>query len=263
MANGKVFARLAWVNGRTRLVEHRQSAPLKIARAFETPDGGLDICVMDASPGLLAGDVYEFEWVLEPGTRARITTQGATRVHPSGGSISRQTTEVSVAADAHLELWPESTIPFRDARFQSQINAKLEDGANLLIFESLSAGRVARDEIFAFGCVTTGLHIRDERGPRLFARNRFVPGEMPPQDPFVWGGATQWSNLYGFGPAWAGSDLLNAQSTIESYSLFGAASTLTRGDLAVSLLGRRAHDLRAAALEIAEQWKCAVSRETS
>jgi urease accessory protein len=259
MARGTITARLAVVNGRTRLVEHRQSAPLKIARTFEHEDGGLDICIMDASPGLLAGDCYEMEWTLEPGARARITTQGATRVHPSDGLVSMQQVRISVAEGARLEWWPESTIPFRGARFSSRVEAQLGEGAQLLLFESLSAGRVARGETFEFGSVTSELSVHDETGPRLFTRNRFAPEQLAPQGAFSWGEAKQFSNLYAFGIEFQSEQV---QSLLDATSIHGGASILARGDLGVVMLGRRAHDLRCMALEIEGLLNAAVSRET-
>jgi urease accessory protein len=254
MAQGHLFARLAHVNGRTRLVQHHQSAPLKIARTFERCDGGLDICVMDASPGLLAGDSYQFEWVLEAGAKARITTQGATRVHPSAGPLSRQIIDVSVAEGAHLEFWPETTIPFRGARFESVIKAKLEEDAHLVLFESLSAGRIARGEVFEFNSVSLQISVLGSEGPRFFARNRFAPATAPLSEPFSWGGATQWSSIFAFGPKWAQSNVREAQELLEAEAMHGSASLLSQGDLGVVMLGQRAHDTRRVALLIDSLW---------
>jgi urease accessory protein len=267
MAQGHLFARLAHVNGRTRLIQHQQSAPLKIARTFERPDGGLDICVMDASPGLLAGDKYHFDWVLEAGAKARITTQGATRVHPSAGPVSRQTIQISVGSGAHLELWPETTIPFRGARFESVIKATLEKEAHLILFESLSAGRIARGEAFDFDSVSLQMSVHnhsvhDYNGPRFFVRNRFVPASASLRQPFSWGGATQWSSLFAFGPKWAQSCVRDAQELLEAETMGGGASLLSQGDLAVAMLGQRAYDTRRMALLIESLWNDTVSRET-
>ena len=264
IAQSRLAARFAPRNGRTRLIEHEQNAPLKIARTFEAAEGGLDLCVMDASPGLLAADAYEFDWHLEPSARVRITTQGATRVHPARESGSTQTTRIHVAAGAHLELWPDSVIPFAGAYFTSKTEAFLEEGACFILFESLSAGRVARGEKFAFERVDSRVLVRDARGPLFCARNRFTPADFSLENPYSWGGATQWSNLYMFGDIGA-TELKMALSILEQHEIYGSASLLTRGGIAVSLLGQRAHDLRCAALKIGEALSklgC-VSRETT
>lgn len=263
MAQGHLCARFAVANNRTRLIEHQQSAPLKIARTFEADRGGLELCVMDASPGLLAGDEYEFDWHLEESARVRITAQGATRVHPAREAGSRQTTRIHVGAGAHLELWPETVIPFASASFISKIEAFLEEGARLVVFESLSAGRVARGEKFAFASVDSGVLVRDAKGPLLCARNRFVPAELAPQNPFSWGNATQWSSLYFFGGIGA-PELESARRVLDEHDVLGSASLLARDGMAISMLGQRAHDLRCVALQIGDalsRLDC-VSRET-
>jgi urease accessory protein len=264
MAQSRLAARFAPRSGRTRLIEHQQNAPLKIARTFEATLGGLDLCVMDASPGLLAGDDYEFDWHLEESARVRITTQGATRVHPARECGSTQTTHIHVAAGAHLEFWPESVIPFTGARFTSRTEAFLEDGARFILFESLSAGRVARGEKFGFELVDSRVLVRDSRGPLLCARNRFAPADSPLDNPFSWGSATQWSNLYAFGGISA-AELEKARHILHVREVYGSASLLNRGGIAVSMLGQRAHDLRCVALEIGEVFSTpfCVSRETT
>lgn len=258
MAKSRLIVRLAYRNGRTRMVEHHQSAPLKIARTFEREDGGLDICIMDASPGLLAGDSYEMEWGLEPGAKARVTTQGATRVHPSTGPISTQMVRIDLAEEAQFGWWPESTIPFVAARFTSTIEAQLAGNASLTIFESLSSGRIARGESFNFAEVVSKIHVAGSTGPRLFTRNRFAPDELELRESFSWGDATQFSSLYAFGLE---TDAEQAQAALNALDVQGGVSTLPRGDLAVMMLGRRAHDLRHAALQV-ELLLAPVSRET-
>lgn len=251
MAQGRLSARLAYVNGRTRMVECQQSAPLKIARTFEAENGGLDICIMDASPGLLAGDDYQMDWRVEEGARVRITTQGATRVHPAQGRSSRQTTRVLVAAESRLEMWPETIIPFAGADFISTTELFLEEGAQLVLFESVSAGRVARNEAFAFKSLDSRVVVRDRRGPLLYTRNRFVPDEFSPQNPFSWGGAMQWSCLYMFG-SFAAPELEKANHVLRKYEVQGSTSLLAHNGMTVAMLGQRAHDLRCVALEIKE-----------
>lgn len=261
---GGIRARLGWRNGRTRLLESKHCAPFKIARAFEWEDGGLEICVMDASPGLLSGDEARFDWELEAGARVRITAQGATRVHPSRGATALLQTRARVAAGARLELWPQSIIPFGGARLHSRTEIELQAGAQLCLFESLSAGRIARGERFAFESVELQTHLRDARGPLLLTRNRFAPAQLSPDGPASWNGATQWSSLVAIG-APADSDaataIAAARQTIAAHPVCGGVSTLARGGLIAALLGARACDGRAAAWEIARKWR-AVSRET-
>ncbi len=270
MAHGQLFARLSHQNGATRLIEHRQNAPLKIARTFPNAEtGSLEICVMDASPGLLSGDNYQIEWILEAGAQARITAQGATRVHPShskvdsvdnevetnSGSFSSQALIAQVKAGAGLEIWPETIIPFCGADFRSENRIFLEDAANFSSFECLSAGRIARGEAFEFDRVQIKTRVYDARGPLFCAQNDFMPAKMPLAHPFGFGGATHWANFIAFGPIIPNDAAKIAQRILEEREIFGASSSLSRGGIAVSMLGNRAYDLREAALNIEKIWK--------
>ncbi len=288
MAHGQIFARFALVNGSTRLIEHRQNAPLKIARTFpsETRQGGIDVCIMDASPGLLAGDRHEYHWVVEPGAQVRIFTQGATRVHPAGASSrassagaagaagaaaktassSHQSTTAQVQRGGILELWPETIIPFAGAAFSSRTEIEVEDGAGLSLFECLSAGRIARGERFFFERISLQTRVFDARSPLFCSQVRVIPSEFDPGSPFSFGGDNHWANLVIINQN-AGPDRMNsAQNWLGSRSASAAISALDRRGFVLSLLARRAQDARAHALSVNAMMITSgesVSRETS
>lgn len=264
MAIGHIFARFALANGATRLLEHRQNAPLKIARALpvETHPGGLEICVMDASPGLLAGDSHAYNWQIEAGAQVRVTAQGATRIHPDSRRnetpiTSHQTIAARVGTGARLALWPEVIIPFQSSAFDSRTEIWLEEGAHFSIFECLSAGRIARGEAFEFAQVSLRTRIFDARGPLFCAQNRFAPAELNPQNRLGFGDLTHWASLVACGPKFGPEAARTAQEVIEKCCGYGAASALSRGGVAVSLLAARAFDARTLALEIESAWNIA------
>lgn len=268
MAHGQIFARFALRNGATRLIEHRQSAPLKIARTFpsETRRGGLDVCVMDASPGLLCGDRHDYQWIVEAGAQVRITTQGATRVHPArapgdpergdeadapfSSRFSSQFLRARVAAEARLELWPETIIPFGGARFASHSEIEMDSSAHLTVFECLSAGRIARGEVFAFDEVSLFTKIIDAHGPLFCARSRFHPVRFDPRGRFCFGEFLHWATLLRFGPAEQIGDAGAVQEKLPALRVHGSASRLARGGAVLSILGQRACDVRDAALDM-------------
>lgn len=79
---GRVAASFTDVDGVTRLGDRYHSYPLKIAKAFSFDEGQLGIYMMDASPGIMSGDAYELEWRFGENTKAFITNQSYTKVHP-------------------------------------------------------------------------------------------------------------------------------------------------------------------------------------
>ena len=150
MALSHISAVFTEKSGRTHAAHLSQSAPLKIARTFARADGGLDVCLMDASPGILAGDRYWFEFTLQEKARVAMTTQGFTRVHPSNEKRCELQTRLNVATRAVLEWLPEPLMLYADADLRAQTTVNLERGATLLASEIWCAGRIARGESFPF-----------------------------------------------------------------------------------------------------------------
>ena len=156
----------------TRMTELACHAPLKVARPFSRPDGGLDVCVMEVSPGLLDGDQYQLDWHVRAGARVHVRTQSHLRVHspasapaaaPARGGLpnfgtptatpprgATQHQHVRVAHDGWFELLPEPVVPFAGADIQLTTRVDLEPGAVAIIAEVACAGRIARGELFAF-----------------------------------------------------------------------------------------------------------------
>lgn len=141
----------------TVLTSKYHTAPIKIAKAFPL-DGQLGVIVMDVSPGLLAGDCYEFDWRLEPGAHAYVTNQSFTKVHPSnallGGSSVRQRFEL--ANGSVLESMPEPIMLYLDAALDSETIVHLGEGAVWMGAEVLCPGRTLRGELFDY------LHLKNK-----------------------------------------------------------------------------------------------------
>ncbi|MBP3967055.1 urease accessory protein UreD [Paenibacillus sp. DLE-14] len=135
----------------TVLTSKYHTAPIKIAKAFPL-DGPLGVIVMDVSPGLLAGDRYEFDWQIKPGAHAYVTNQSFTKVHPSsvllGGSSIRQSFELG--KESVLESMPEPVMLYRDAALDSETLVRLSEGAVWMGAEVLCPGRTLRGELFDY-----------------------------------------------------------------------------------------------------------------
>ena len=168
-------AHLQVLAGATIVERIEHSAPLKLARAFPQRDGSLNVCIMDASPGLLSGDNYHFDWHFAPNARALITTQGFTRVHPSRGQTSTQTTHLHLAAGARCKYLPLPTIPFAGADFGSKTTIELSATASLFWAETWCAGRIARGERWQFERVVSSVTVTRESEIIWCNRNRIEP----------------------------------------------------------------------------------------
>ncbi len=136
---------------RSVLARSLHQAPLKVAKPFAGPGGEAIVYLMDASPGLFGGDSQDITCTVGCGASAVLTNQSASKLHPSrGGGASRLTQRFCVAAEGVLEYLPEPVIPFADAVHVNDTEVWLADGAQAIIGDVISAGRVKSGEAFAF-----------------------------------------------------------------------------------------------------------------
>ena len=254
-------ARLSCSNGQTVLREAFHRAPLKIARPFERADGGLGLCVMDCSPGLLEGDTYELDWRLERGARAHIWNQGFMRVHPSRtstcGSVLRQ--KFSLAAGAHLTSRPEPVVLFADARLRSETRIEMAAASTCVLSEIVCAGRIERGEAFAFRSWRSVLEVEREGELIFLSRQKCEPQALDLQSSAAWNGRTHWAQVLAL------SDELDSprrdellqhwRAILDASECWGGASLMIRSGLSASFLGRNAWEMQAVARRLSEAFE--------
>jgi urease accessory protein len=110
----------------------------------------LVVNVVNPTAGLLEGDRVNCRVSVEAGARLLLTTPSASRAHRMNRGFAELRQELSVARGGFLEFWPELFIPQGGARYRQHTELKVEQGGELLFFESLAPGRVAAGESFAF-----------------------------------------------------------------------------------------------------------------
>lgn len=174
--------------GRTVLLRDTQKAPLMIVRPFELPCGTLMVFIVNPTGGVLGGDHSEVRVRVDPGARALVLTQSATRVQPSpSGEAATQDVTLEVATGGRLEVYPERTIPFAGSAFRQTVRAELGEGAELGLTETLASGRVRSGERLAFREYASRVEVW-RAGRRVFLDAlRLRPGEET-RAPGVWGG---------------------------------------------------------------------------
>ena len=239
-------------DNQTQIARSFCRAPLKIARAFAQPDGGVEVCVMDCSPGMLAGDCYAFDWKLRCNARVSLHNQSFTKVHPSQNAPCRQMQRLVIESGAHCELFLQPTTLFRDASLVSQSEARLKSGATLLFSDIVCAGRQARGESFDFALWQSSWRVfRDEK---LIWCNQ---SRVEPQH-FLPSRIGAWNNFAVYGQFLAFDEKLETCSPTLVEMLRAAnieysngrlqigVSALENGGVCASVLGHRAHDVQVA-----------------
>lgn len=252
----RIEAAFANCNGQTRMDRLNQSAPLKIARTFAKPNGALSICLMDASPGMLAGDCYQFDFDVAAGGRVEITTQGFTRVHPSRANHCILDTRLRVNEGAQLEWFPEPLMLYRDADLCAQTTVHLAPTATFLASDIWCAGRVGRGEIWQFARHRNRWNI-ERAGVSLYTNSVDIePATFDVRQSAAWQNWTHSGNFWAFYPAPNADFDVHLCETfwqiIERLpeTIYAGASVLANGGVIVSMLGNRAHDLQELAREL-------------
>jgi urease accessory protein len=273
---GEIAATFAAAEGRTKMMHKYQTSPLKIAKTFryENEPGPLQsgvslyeeqlgVYMMDCSPGLMSGDVYELKWHLLEGASVFLTNQSFTKVHPSikEGSVQRQW--IRLEAHALLEYMPEPVMLYKDASMSGETEIKLEPGATLIMSDILCPGRAGRGEKFHYRLYKNRMKVFYEE-ELIFYQNQLVePAKMELAAPGCWENETHIGSLYIFSDLvrpvhveailTALSRLLESRSTADRVLSvrFGASLTYKHG-IVCTVMGTHAWQLQ---FIIHEAWR--------
>ena len=254
----RIEAEFANCDGRTRAARLVQSAPLKIARTFDLANDALGLCIMDASPGILSGDSYAFDFAVAANACVEVTTQGFTRVHPSRENPCELQTRLRVGENARLEWFPEPLMLYTDADLHAQTTVELAPTATFLASDIWCSGRIGRGENWEFSRFRSRWNIERTGAPVFASSLDLAPQNFKPQQLGAWQNCTHSGNFWAFGP-FINENLLEAiWETIENQtSVYAGASALENDGFMVSMLGQRAHDLQ----ELTRKLRATVRRE--
>lgn len=172
---GGVRLELLPLRGKTRLGDCYQQVPVRVLPPFhfDGEPAGL-LYLLNPTAGLMDGDGHWLEIATAPGTKAVVTGQSATRMHPCPKNYSTQQWKIHVAAGSELVVLPGPAIPYQGARSYQRVQIDLEDDARFIWAEIWHPGRYdrgAESERFQFQSLIQETEVR--RGGRLIYRDRF------------------------------------------------------------------------------------------
>jgi urease accessory protein len=130
--------------------------------------------LINLTAGLMDGDGHHIEILARAGTRAVVTGQSATRVHPALSSYATQQWDVDVEDDACLVVLPGPVIPFRGCRYYQRGRANMASRGRLIWGDIWFPGRYERGELserFQFERIVQDFEVR--RAGQLVYRDRF------------------------------------------------------------------------------------------
>jgi urease accessory protein len=181
-----------------------QQIPVRLFPPFELDsEPAALLYLINLTAGLLDGDAHLVELTARAGTRAVVTGQSATRIHPAVGSFATQQWAVEVEDDACLVVLPGPAIPFHGSRYYQRGRVELAPRARLIWGDIWLAGRYDRGDLserFQFEQIIQDFEAR--RAGRLIYRDRFRwDGPWSPEDAnWFFGGALASASLFIGGP---------------------------------------------------------------
>lgn len=138
--------------------------------------------------GCVAGDQTRLDLRLGPGTRGFVGTQSSSKVYrnPEARPTGHRTS--AHLGRGSLLVWaPDPVQAFTDAVYDQQQEFHLDAGAGLVMWDCLSAGRVASGERWAFTRFASRNEIRVEGRTRWLDRQRLDPGDGALEAPYRMG----------------------------------------------------------------------------
>ena len=182
----KIVLDIESISGRTIIKEKESMFPLSVQKEMyydQFQPKMTHVYIVSSSGGILQGDKYMIDIILEKNTLAHITTQGATRVYGMNVSNAIQVINVSLDDGAYLEFIPDQIIPYKNSRFYQEINFKVHDNATMIYSEIISPGRIGMGEIFDYEICylkSIGKNHKDEL--RFIDYTKIEPKKMNLQD---------------------------------------------------------------------------------
>lgn len=138
-------------SGKT-VARHSHSGPLRVLQSLY-PDGPA-VChnvLVHPPGGLVGGDTLEIAVDAGSGSHSLITTPGATRFYRSEGQPARQSTRLTLAADARLEWLPLEALCYSGCLAENRLTMELAPGAELLGWDVTALGLPHADLPFVQG----------------------------------------------------------------------------------------------------------------
>lgn len=250
---GTLRLNFAYREGKTRLTDVYATGPQRVHHVLyideNLPDMALAI-IQSVGGGILQGDRVAVEIVVEPGARAMVTTQSATKVYKMEANYATNCLSAVVGEGGYLELLTDYQIPYAGVRLYNRFDFTVDDGGTLIYTDGIAPGRVAHGESFAYKLIHSKLRVRDGNGElRLADTTVLEPDRIRPARPGILGPYTDLGSLYAITPGFATkelSDTIHAEFGL-CPEIEGSASVLPRGDgLIARVLGSASSPVQAA-----------------
>ena len=156
---GRIALAVAAAGGATRRREVAEHGSLRVR--FPNVAGlELEAVLVNTAGGMTGGDRFDIDVAVGPDAKLMVGTTSAEKIYRSLGPAANVAVRLAVSAGATLRWLPQETILFDRARLDRRIDVALEEGATLVLAESIMFGRSAMGESVEDGQLVDRWRIR-------------------------------------------------------------------------------------------------------
>lgn len=238
---------ISLIGEKNYLTDSFRRPPLNVVNS-SGEDGESIVYLASSSPGLFNGDQQEISCQLMEGAHLFLADVSATELHPSlTQEECRQNQIFQLGKNSKFEYMPEPLIPFKGSNYVGKMSIYMTEGAQAIVGEMITAGRVGRDEIFEYQCLQSKFEMYWDEQLQVWDSIRLTP-ESNLKEKGVLGDFTHMSTLWILSEQLKAEHLQYIQNEIlkndELLDEYGGASFLENRGIVIRVLGHSAQNLQ-------------------
>lgn len=163
-------------NGQTYLANQYFKLPLQVMKPhYYDNDGTAFIYLLNPGGGIIQNDFLYTELLLEEDSRVLVTTPSTTKLYKMEDGHARLENKITVKDGAVLEYLPEHNVPFAMSETYVETEYHLDKGATLIAADMVTAGRVAKGEVFQYDLYSSRTKIYVDDKLRVYDNSKMDP----------------------------------------------------------------------------------------
>lgn len=214
-------------NGKTIIESMFFTPPLKLIEPIYEGDIA-NLMVLNVSAGLMEGDKQDIVFDIASNSKLKVTSQSYEKVHDTQNGYAMRNTTINIANNAFFSYMPLPCIPFANSSFKNSTTIHLHEDSILHYGEIFCAGRVARDEIFAFKHFQQNIHVYKNNDLLFYDNMNLRPDSMDLRNMCAFDGYTHYLCLIAYDKR---MDITYLQEQIDKTTLNAAITT--NGDMII------------------------------
>lgn len=172
-------------DGRTIMVDMERRVPFVILKSLRWDDAMPDmrcVYIITTGGGVLQGDRYAVDFLIEEDAEAHISTQSATKIQAMDANYAIQVQRIKLEKNAYFEYMPDLTIPCEGSRYLTDTQIEMGENATMLYGEILVPGRIHHkpEEHFGFDLFSSCVRGYNTQGEETFCEKFVIEPKRQP-----------------------------------------------------------------------------------